>query len=359
MRVAAIVEQCWHTVPGGTAVATVETARALSQLAGVDVIGVAGRHRRGQQPLVSPRIDVRQLHLPRPLLYEAWHRIGWPAVEPAVGEVDVVWASAMVAPPRRSPMVATVHDVAFLDHPEWSSKRGQSFFPRAFEIVAERADRVVCPSHQAADDCVRHGIDPDIVRVIPWGVEVVHPTEAEIAEVRSRLDLPDRFVVWVGTVEPRKNLETLVRAMADVDADLVVVGPEGWVTERDVFSPLGRRVHQLGRVDDGTRNAVIAAADILAMPSWVEGFGLPVLEAMALGTAVVTSRGTAPAELASGVGWAAPAGDPAAWSEILNEVLADDDGRRLAERIGMERAANFTWADTARSYRDVFADAAA
>ena len=339
--------------------ATVETARALSQLPGVDIIGVAGRHRRGSTPLVSPLIDVRHLRLPRPALYEAWHRFGWPAVEPAVGKVDVVWASAMVAPPRRSPIVATVHDVAFLDHPEWSSKRGRTFFPRAFEVVAERADRVVCPSDQAADDCVRHGIDAERIRVIPWGVDVVHPTESEINHVRAKLDLPDRYVVWVGTVEPRKNLETLVAAMAGVDCPLVVVGPDGWVTEANVFAPLGTRVHQLGRVDEGTRNAVIAAADILAMPSWVEGFGLPVLEAMALGTAVVTSRGTAPAELASGVGWAAPADDVGAWTEVLNDVLADDDARRLAERVGLERAANYTWADTARSYRDVFADAAA
>jgi glycosyltransferase involved in cell wall biosynthesis len=359
LRVAVTLEQCWHRIPGGVGRSTVATSRALAGRADLRLVGVAAAHRARPGPSLAPPIPVVHHRLPRRALYESWHRLGWPSVGAVTGPVDVIWASAMAIPPAEAPLVATVHDLAFLDHPTWSTRRGLSFFRRSWAATVERASMVVAPSHTTADDCVRHGLEAERVVVVPWGVEQVESTPDEVGAARRDLGLPDRFVLWVGTAEPRKNLTGLVAAMAEVDLPLVVVGPAGWLVEPDaVLGPLGDRVRTLGELSDERLRAVYAAATVVAFPSLAEGFGLPVLEAMVQATPVVTSAGTATADVAGDAAELVDPRDPTALAGAISELAAEGERRRLLRAAGRRRAAAFTWQATAEGYRGAFVAAA-
>jgi glycosyltransferase involved in cell wall biosynthesis len=360
LRVAVPVEQFWHRVPGGTARAT---RGVLDALAGghpeINVQGVAAWHGSGERHRVGGLCPVVYLPLPRRALYEGWLRLGRPLVERFVGPVDVVWASSMVPVATRAPMVATVHDLAFLDQPEHASRRGRSFFPRAWAAVVERASFIVCPSQVVADDCARRGASPDRIRVVPWGVDPPISAPEAAAVVRRAHDLPERFVLWVGTLEPRKNLTGLVEAMSRVKGlDLVVVGPEGWNLDgADLLAPLGARAHRIGVVDDHTLSALYRAASVFAFPSLAEGFGLPVLEAMAHGTPVVTSVGAATAEVAGTAARLVEPTDPAAIARAIEATLDEAEHTRELVRAGRRRARELSWARAADGYASVLTEA--
>ncbi len=162
-------------------------------------------------------------------------------------------------------------------------------------------------------------------------------------------------MLWVGTAEPRKNLDGLVAAMQSLEAPLVVVGPDGWGMDLDAtLAPLGRRAIRLGRLDRPDLDAVYALATVFAFPSFDEGFGLPVLEAMAQGTAVVTSRATATEEAAGGASVLVDPHDTDSIRAGLVGVLDDPNVRADREAAGLIRAAGASWEQTADGYRAIF-----
>jgi glycosyltransferase involved in cell wall biosynthesis len=351
--VAYTLEQCWHEVPGGTAVASLRVLTEILRrrdagdpaVADVEIVGVAGRHRRSPEAQWMPPIPVRMLPVARPWLYETWTRFGWPRVESVTGPIDVCHATAQIPAVTRVPQVVTLHDVAFLSRPDRLTRHGATVLTRAVER-ARRADLVACPSRTVRDELVRHGFDPDRIRVVPWGVDpVAVPTERRRATL-ARYGLPDRFVLAVATLEPRKNLRRLVAAMERLDdpLPLVVAGAEGW---GGVAAELGGdhddRLVFLGHVATDDLAVLVDAATVLAYPSEAEGFGLPVLEAMAAGTPVVTSRGTATEEVAGGAAVLVDPFDIDAIAAGITAALGDLD--RLAA-AGRSRAATFTWSAT-------------
>ncbi len=356
-----MVEQFWHRVPGGTARATAETLRALVEVEDLDLVGVAAAHRQSAKPAFTSPVPVKHARLPRPVLYDSWHRLGFPAVEQITGPVDLVWASAMVVPPPTVPIVTTVHDLAFLDAPERLSRRGRSFFPQAWEATKERSTLVACPSEVVAADCEAHGISADRLRVVPWGVTVEAPTPADVEATRLRLGLPERFVLWVGTLEPRKNLPGLVAAMQQVrDVPLVVAGPEGWVLDGEgVLNPLGDRAIRVGKVDDADLRCLYAAATAFALPSFAEGFGLPVLEAMSQGTPVITSKGTATEEVACDAALLVDPNDSNELAAAINRVLESPEVAATLGEQGRQQALRCSWKATASNYARIFDEAIA
>ncbi|MEM8926214.1 MAG: glycosyltransferase family 1 protein [Actinomycetota bacterium] len=361
LRIAVGVEQLWHRVPGGTGRATVETVAALGEIDGVQLHGLAAWHprrHRGRAAAVGP---VTHVPLPRPVLYESWLRLRRPPVEWFVGEVDVAWASSMVVMPTTSaPLVATVHDLGFLDQPSHNSRRGRDFFPRAWAAVRRRADRIVCPSQAVADDCAARGVDPERLSVVPWGVRPPLTSSETAAELLAPRCLPERFALWVGTIEPRKNLARLVEAVRRIDGlHLVVVGPDGWnIDGTDLLAPLGHRVHRLGSVDDHELSALYRMASVFAFPSLLEGFGLPVLEAMMHGTPVVTSTGTATAEVADGAARLIDPLDAPALSRAIEAVWGEPERTSALVAAGRRRANELSWARTAAGYHTVFREVA-
>jgi len=253
-----------------------------------------------------------------------------------------------------SPFVLTVHDLSFVRHPQWFTPTRARYYRFAASWSARRARRIIAVSHAAKHDLVKFWkLDPDTIDVIHNGVRAAfRPADRDaIAALKKELGLPERFVLFVGTLEPRKNIERIIgaweRAHADADVELVLVGRDGWKTEsihRAIeTSPLRRHLHRRDHLPDTALPTLYSAARALVWPSHFEGFGLPPLEAMACGTPVITSRVSSLPEVC---GDAALLVDPINTGEIAQAItrLADDETLHadLRQR-GLERAAQFTW----------------
>jgi glycosyltransferase involved in cell wall biosynthesis len=346
IRVAYTLEQCWHPVPGGTARAALKIAAELAGRSEIQLHQVAGRHALVPTPEFRPVGKVAMLPLARPLLYEAWTRLGWPRVESVIGPIDVAHATGLVPCASSAPLVVTLHDLAFLHDPAKFSKHGVRVMTRSLEVIKRRADRVLCPSQATIADCLAAGLDESRLRLVPLGVDKRQATPFAIERVRRQYDLPDEFVLFVGTLEPRKNLQRLVDAMAHRQSGqgarsrqaLVVAGAPGW--GESMTAPTGVAVRFLGFVPDRELGALYGAASVFAYPSEREGFGLPVAEAMAQGTAVVTSAGTSTEEVAGGAAVLVDPFDVASIATGLDD--ANDRRAELSER-SLRRVGELGW----------------
>lgn len=351
LRIALTLEQCWHRVPGGTAVAGIGMARALAARNEVEVVGVSARHRTPPEPEWRPPIEVRQMGLPRTALYESWHRFRRPPVDRATGPVDLVHATSLAVPPRSQPLAVTIHDLAFLRDPSHFTKHGLAFFRKGTELARSEADLVLCPSRASADDCIAHGFDAARLRVVPLGVEQEEVSEIAVAPVLKRLGIEGSFVLWTGTIEPRKNLPRLLAAWRQVrtDAELVLVGPTGWNEELGASLENTPRVRVLGWLPRRDLTALYAGATALCWPSLWEGFGFPVLEAMVQSTPVITSKGTSTEEIAGGTALLVDPNEATDIARAIQELLDDPEVREGLAFAGRERARTFTWSATAEA----------
>lgn len=352
-----VIEQCLAPVPGGTGryAREITTALAAQPPAGWTVRTVAAWHRNVTPALIPAADGPHRLPAGRRTLAELWRRGLPPTVRGAS-----VHATTPLAPRRRRGLVVTVHDAVPWTHPETLTPRGVAWHRDIIGRAAQRADAIVVPSLAVADDL--SGIFPtaaDRMHVVGHGVTSL-PPPADAAQRRNRLGLPERYVLAVATLEPRKGLDVLVESMALREltspapgpAALVIVGPPGWgsvdiaaVAARSGLSP--DRVQVTGRLDDTDLAAVLAGAAVLAAPSRSEGFGLPVLEAMAAGVPVVCSDAPALVELAGGVGLVVPRDDPAALAQALAHVLGDSRAAAELTDRGRRRATDFSWAAAA------------
>jgi glycosyltransferase involved in cell wall biosynthesis len=257
-------------------------------------------------------------------------------------------------------LVVTVHDLFPVTDPERFTARGVRLLSAGIER-AKQADLVLVPSQATADECAAHGFPTDRLRVVPWGVDLAPADPAIRRAVRRRFALERPFVLWAGTVEPRKNLPVLLEAFARLDhpnLDLVLAGPDGWNEQLDHhLRTLGDRVRRIGFVSTPELTALYAEAAAFAFPSVREGFGLPVLEAMAQGTPVVASEDPALAEVMGDAGSVAASDDPAAWAEALAGLVDDAAARARLGAAGRTRAEGWTWARSAAltldAYREV------
>jgi glycosyltransferase involved in cell wall biosynthesis len=253
--------------------------------------------------------------------------------------VQVLHCPGHRGPLRSSlPVVLTLHDLAVLRHPEtfnrWTRSYSRAFLPR----LARSATRVIAVSEFTKAEAVELlGVDADRVRVIPHGVAPPFEPEGPAAD--------GEYVLSVGTVEPRKNLARAVEAAEQVGVELRIVGPPGWG---------GVGVESVGLVDDEELARLYRGAQCLLYPSLYEGFGLPVLEAMACGTPVVTSAGGATAEVAGG---AAALVDPLDVESIAAGIRAAVERREEFREAGLARAAAFHWKTAAKATVDVYREA--
>jgi glycosyltransferase involved in cell wall biosynthesis len=237
-----------------------------------------------------------------------------------------------------------VHDLAFLRHPEFFTKHGNKVFARSVRILHNRASLLLCSSMSTYRDCLYAGFEEWRLRHVPLGVTTHEVTDSDRARVRDAYSLPDEFILFVGTLEPRKNLARLVEALSSIDnaPPLVVVGMEGW---GDAAPLTGHDVRFTGFVPAADLPALYNVCSVFAFPSVMEGYGLPVIEAMAHGAPVVTSRGTSTEEVAGG---AAVLIDPLDISSIaagVREALASRDSWSLRS---VDRARQVPWSETAR-----------
>jgi glycosyltransferase involved in cell wall biosynthesis len=296
-KLVVLLEQLLAPVPGGTGRYSRELAAALADTAPAGwTVGSAIARHADPAPAIIPGVEgPHLLPLPRRALVAAWDAgvALWPGG-------DAVHAPTPLAPPgpqRGAELVVTVHDTVPWTHPDGLTRRGAGWHRRMIGRAARRADAVV-PTAAVADDLTRHVTCQARVHVV--GEEVtaaVTRPPADAAGIATRLGLPPRYVLAIGTIEPRKGIDTLLTAMAAPDGPdlpLVLVGQPGWgqvqpaaLARRVGLDPA--RVHVLGRITDPDLAVVLHGAAVLAAPSLAEGFGLPVLEAMAVGVPVVHS----------------------------------------------------------------------
>ena len=300
-----------------------------------------------EPPNGSPAIA----HRPMPGARFIGRHVQWPSRVRAL-RPDAFFGPAGVLPLREvgCPSVITVHDLAIYRKREWFPA-GQPLstgwiVPRSLR----QADRLIAVSQNTARDLQSiFDVPASRISVVPEGVSrTFHPLGAEdLAEARARLRLPERFILFVSTIEPRKNLETLLEAWAMMRdrPDLVVVGGWGWRYElvRARMSRLGPGLHHLDSLDPSALPAVYNLALVLAHPAWYEGFGLPPLEAMACGTPVVVSDRSSLPEVVGDAGLIVPADSPEAWRQALEEVAGDAGLAADLRRRGIVRAAEFSW----------------
>lgn len=353
LEVSYTLEQCWHAVPGGTAAAAIEVARAIQERGDVELLGVAAWHRHPPADAWTPPVPVRSLWLPRLGVYEGWRWLRWPAI----GRGDVVHATTLLVPPRRRrPLVVTIHDLAFRHDPDQFTPHGVRSLERGLAHTIADADVVLCSSLATERDVREAGVEAARTRVVPLGVRPVATTPQAIERAKAEHGLVRPYLAFLGTVEPRKNLARVLAAAAAHQAthDLVVIGPQGWGPQLPTSLTSSVSVRLLGFVAEATKAALLAGADALVYPSLREGFGLPVLEAMALGTPVVTSLGTSTEEVGRG---AAVLVDPLDVDAVAAGIAEAFERRLELAAAGWARAAEYPWSRTAAltvaAYREV------
>lgn len=267
--------------------------------------------------------------------------------------------------------VVTIHDVIPLILPRTFTPRHRAVVRLALARVRRQADRIIVPSHAVKQDVVRHlGLSADLVTVTHHGCEPrfhPDPDPASFGAVTARYGLPPRYVLAVGTLEPRKNLVALLKAFArlrqagevDPALRLVLAGARGWLDEpifRTVRSfGLAEAVCLPGFIDDDDLPDVYRGAELFVFPSLYEGFGLPPLEAMACGVPVVTSNTSSMPEVAGGAAMLVDPRDVDGMAAVIARTLHDEGLRERLRAAGIARASQFSWQAAARQVLDLYA----
>jgi glycosyltransferase involved in cell wall biosynthesis len=292
-------------------------------------------------------------------LYPRWNLLGRPALPATIRDAEILHATNHAAVPPAGDgqrLVVTVHDLAFEYFPGMFPRSWRMLYKAGLRAAVRRADAIITPSRNTAEDVLsRTAVDPRKLHVVPLASAAPSGT-LDVDEVLARLKISGPYVLFMGTLEPRKNLVRLVRAYRRVAANgfphaLVLAGPLGWHHEslmRELALEGPGEIVMTGPLSDDERDAVFRAAEVFAYPSLYEGFGLPVVEAMTRGVPTVTSTTSSLPEVA---GDAAIAVHPRSVREIARaiESILSDVG--LADRLaarGRAQAARFSWDETAR-----------
>ncbi len=302
----------------------------------------------------------------------AWEQLRLPAILDRL-PVDVHHGPHYTMPERASlPQVVTVHDLTLLEHPSWHEPAKVAFFRRAIRVATTRADAIVVVSTTTAER-LHALLGPRVpVHVIPHGVDharfrPVDPDDIDGAVLDRaalrRLGVMAPYVAFVGTLEPRKDVPTLIRAFDRLAGSrpglsLVLAGGRGWgiqAIEAEAEAAVhGHRVRMVGYISEVQKAALLRGAAAVAYPSLEEGFGLPALEALACGSPLVTTRASAMAEVTGDAALLVPPADTDALAEALEAVVAGGGEVDARRSLGFDVAARYTWAESARAHAGVY-----
>jgi len=352
----------------GIARYTTLLADALGRIDGPErYLIVRGRRARGaviggsaaiqRQALTPPHHRLERWTLPLELLA----RKPSPTLLHSVDHVAPAW--------RAWRSVVTLHDLAFLLSPETHTAASRAYYAATGDSVRQ-AERVIAVSQRTASDAIRLlGVDPARMRVVHEAAAPAFSPRslADLASVASRLrvDTSRPYLLFVGTLEPRKNLPLLFEVLSilrrRIDAQLLVVGGRGWLDE-PIFaaharSGVGDAARFLGSLDEADLAVLYSHAGVFVLPSLYEGFGLPVLEAMACGAPVVCSNAGPLPEVAGDAAVLLPPEDPNVWAQVIFQVLDDPRSADALRQKGFARASGFSWDRAAEATREVYHEA--
>lgn len=359
------VDQIFFSAPGGIGTYVRELVPALARVDPSLEIGLfhARFPRARPEPWMRP---FRRVTLPHPIarLYPSWDTIGRPPLPRPVSALDVIHGPSCAGVPPAAEgqrLVVTVHDLAFRLFPRLYPAAWRNLFRLGLRRAVRRADAILTVSRNTAEDLVEATrVDPGRVHVTPLAASLP-ASEAPLEPVLDRLKVSRPYVLFVGTLEPRKNLVRLVRAYrraagTGLPHSLVLAGPMGWGGQallRELRLAGPGNVILTGQAGRDDLDALYRGADAFAYPSIYEGFGLPVLEAMSRGVPVVTSNASSLPEVA---GDAALLVEPRSVPEIADAIVAalEDETSRRLRAAGLARAERFSWEETARLTLEVY-----
>jgi len=353
----------YYYQPAGIGLYTKRLLEALAALDDANLYVVLQSRKENSALVRAPNLQ------PWPLWTPPHHRLEQVTLplELARLSLDLLHSPDFIPPFRwRGPVVITVMDLAFLRYPYLLTTDSLRYYGQIQRAV-RRAQAILAISHSTRQDLI------DLLAVPPEKVTVTHlaagpefqpVTEADrLAAVRQTYGLPQDFVLFVGTIEPRKNLKTLLQAWTLLPGDLshyrlVIAGRKGWLHE-EVFRlmnslHLNDAVRFIGAVRPEDLPALYSAARLFVLPSLYEGFGLPVLEAMACGTPVVCSNTSSLPEVAGDAALLVSPDDPVAMAQAIAQALTDETLRAQLVERGLKRAAAFSWSITARQTLEVY-----
>lgn len=319
-----------------------------------------------RSPKLPPNLVIKRVGVGP--LGRHWWFLGLPRYVRSRG-IDIFHGTNYDVPPwRQCATVLTIHDLSFLLHPETHEKRRVSRSRRRLPLMARAANLVIVPTESVRGEvCERLGLPAEKVFAVPEAARACFaPMELAATEtVRRRLGIGADFLLTVGTLEPRKNLQTLISAFEEVTAgqsqptlQLVIAGNRGWLSgplfDALEKSAVRKRIILTDYLNDEELRALYSSCRAFVYPSIYEGFGLPPLEAMACGAPVISSRIPALEETTGGAAILVEPTNVQALAGAIADLLDDDDLRSRFSTLGRTRAAEFTWERTARLTLDVY-----
>jgi glycosyltransferase involved in cell wall biosynthesis len=329
----------------------------IAQKSGAKMIGISER----------PGFELKVVSDQRPITRLFWEQLGLPLIIKQLG-IDVFHSLHYTRPlwlPSKS--VVTLHDMTFFIFPELHTRPKRFFFPLAIRTSGRLADRLIADSESTRRDAISLlNIPPGKIDTVLLGVDSTFQTmrdEGKLASIRKKYDLPDRFILYVGLVEPRKNLPGLIRAYHSLlhvveSHDLVIVGRLGWMSD-GVFEQveklgLKNRIQFTGYISQEDLPWVYNLSALFVYPTHYEGFGLPALEAMACGVPVITTNISSMPEIVGDAGMLVEPNQDQNLIDAMVKVLTDPELRVILSVKGQQRAKQFTWERTALETLNVY-----
>ena len=354
--------------PGGVGRYVFGLLGALEKVPGASVTLISRSGDFERWNAIAPRACVRDIAPGARPVRIAWEQARLPGIIEKLG-VSVHHGPHYTMPESAEvPKVVTIHDVTFFGHPEWHQRAKVPFFRRAIKVACKSANVLVCVSESTAEGLRSKLVPKGRVLVVPHGVDHIRfspeePEENPDDQVLKRIGVSGPYVAFVGTVEPRKDVPTLIKAFDKMctshpSLTLVIAGSPGW-GEAQAASAISDarnsdRIIRLGYIEDAAVPALLRRASAVAYPSLEEGFGLPVLEALACAGPVVTTTGSAMEEVASGAALLVPPGDVDALAGNLDMLVRGDASLDQRRRKGLEIAASHTWEASAMGHLNAY-----
>lgn len=317
--------------------------------------------------LEGANVEVRTFHYPNGLFNISLKILQRPTLDTLIGGADVFFVPSVRLAPLSTacPLVLTVHDLSFVRHPEFFSRERRRWH-RLMEpqALVRRASAILTPSTATGRDVERlYAIPSSRIRVVYSGLPMAAepPTALDLQRVRALYGLPEEFLLFVGTLEPRKNIDSLLAAYAWLRQKghshaLVLAGVRGWIdtafVRRVETHPFTQDIHLTGGIADADKSALYQLADLFVYPSFYEGFGFPPLEALSVGTPVVTSYNSAIPEIVGPWASLVNPSDPQELAAVLSEQVMRP--RRVPEAVRHAVRERYTWQRAAAETLEVF-----